>query len=63
MVVWVIDRLRVGWVVRRVAYGMAIGLWVTGVRVDFVTSEDDGTLMRNENEPKKRGGMKTNRKE
>ena len=62
MVVWVIDRLRVGWVVRRVAYGMAIGLWITGVRVDFVASKDDGTLMRNENAPKKHGEVKTNRK-
>lgn len=48
---------------RRVAYGMTIGLWVTGVRVDFMASKDDGALMINENAPKERGEIKTNRKE
>ena len=48
---------------RRVAYGMAIGLWITGVRVDFVASEDDGAWMIDENAPKKRGEIKANRRE
>ena len=38
---------------RRIADGMTIGLRVTGVRVDFMASEDDGTFVINENASKK----------
>lgn len=44
----IVDRLRVRRVVRSVADGMAIGLWVTRVRIDFVASKDDGALMIDE---------------
>jgi hypothetical protein len=46
--VWVIDRLRVGRVVRRVPNRVAISLRVTGVRVDFVASKDNRAFNKNE---------------
>ena len=63
MVVWVIYRLRVGRIVRRITDRMAVSLWVARVRIDFVTGEDDCALTINENMWKKRGEIRTNRKE
>lgn len=40
IVIRVVDRLGVGWIVRCIPDGVTVRLWVTGVRIDFVASED-----------------------
>ena len=55
MVIWVIDRLRVGRIVRRVADRVTIGLRVAGIRIDLVTGKDDGAFIINEKVPTQRG--------
>ena len=48
---------------RRVPDGVAIGLWVTGVRVDFVASKDNRALILSEEMSEKRGEIKTDHME
>jgi len=63
MMVGIIHRLRVRRIVRSVADRMAIGLWVTRIRINFVASEDYGAFIKDEDATQRWEEIKTNRRE